>query len=260
MNKLFSLEGRVALVTGAARGLGRPMAYALGCAGAHIILNDIDAEVLADKVAAMKRVGLQVTGLPFDVGDADARAAAISSIVREHGRLDALFNNAGIGNMAPTVELELENWREVINIDLTAPFHLAREAAKPMMAQGSGRIVNTASVAGVHGAAGLAHYVSAKAGLIGLTKAFAVEFGPHGINCNAIAPGYFTTSVPFPTTTPASEKAEAERRARAAERIPLRRFAEPDELGGVAVFLASTASSYVNGHVIPVDGGLTIAL
>ena len=258
---LFSLEDQVVLVTGGARGLGQPMARALAQAGAHVVLNDVDEVVLDAELAAMKAAGLKASGMAFDVIDAQARARAIPAIVSEYGRFDALFNNAGVGNRMPLVDLEMENWQRVIDIDLTACFHLAQEAAKPMIRQGWGRIITTTSIVGVLGQDGLAHYVAAKAGLVGLTKALAVELGPHGINCNAIAPGYFAATKGFPTTPSRSQLPdEAERREKIRERTPLKRFAEPEELGGVAVFLASRASSYVNGHVLTVDGGLTIAL
>ena len=258
---LFSLEDQVVLVTGGARGLGQPMARALAQAGAHVVLNDVDEVALDAELAAMKAAGLKASGMAFDVIDAQARAQVIPSIVSEYGRFDALFNNAGVGNRFPLVDLEMENWQRVIDIDLTACFHLAQEAAKPMIRQGWGRIITTTSIVGVLGQDGLAHYVAAKAGLVGLTKALAVELGPHGINCNAIAPGYFATTKGFPKTPSRSQLPdEAERREKIRERTPLKRFAEPEELGGVAVFLASRASSYVNGHVLTVDGGLTIAL
>ncbi len=258
---LFSLDEHVILLTGGARGLGQPMARALARAGAHIVLNDVDEAALNTEIGAMKSDGLSASGMAFDVVDADAREAAIPAIIAEHGRLDALFNNAGIGNLVPLVDMEMENWQQIIDVDLTAGFHLAREAAKPMIRQGRGRIISTSSIVGLMGRAGLAHYVAAKAGMVGLTKALATELGPHGINCNAIAPGFFTTSVPFPTErSPAEVREEEKRRQDVCDRTPLRRFAEPAELGGVAVFLASQASSYVNGQVIAVDGGLTIAL
>ena len=259
---LFSLEDQVVLVTGGARGLGQPMAHALAKAGAHVVLNDFDEVALDAELAAMKAAGLRASGMAFDVIDAQARAHAIPAIVSEYGRFDALFNNAGVGNRSPLVDLEMENWQRVIDIDLTAGFHLAQEAAKPMIRQGWGRIITTTSIVGLLGQDGLAHYVAAKAGLVGLTKALAVELGPHGINCNAIAPGYFATSKPFAATTPSRSQFpdETERREKIRERTPLKRYAEPEELGGVAVFLASRASSYVNGHVLVVDGGLTIAL
>ena len=256
----FSLQGRVILVTGCARGLGQAMARALARAGAHVVLNDIDEPALDIEVAALGEAGLSASGVVFDVADEAAGIDAVATIVSTHGRLDALFNNAGVGNRTPTVDLALDNWRNVIDVDLTAGFQLAREAVKPMLDGGGGQIINTVSVAGVLGQEGLAHYVAAKSGLIGLTKALAVEFGPHGITCNAIAPGYFTTSVPFPSASAAAEASETERRRRVRERIPLRRFAEPDELGGIAVFLASAASSYITGQVLCVDGGITVAL
>ena len=254
IDDLFSLDGQVVFVTGGAGGLGQVMARATAGAGAHVVINDVDEAALEAELAAMAAAGLKASGMGFDVADEKARAAAVPSIVADHGRLDVLFNNAGIGKSAPALELSLESWQRLIDIDLTACFHLAREAIKPMLEQGSGRIINTSSIMGIQGAAFNADYTAAKAGLAGLTKALAVEFGPHGITCNAIAPGYFATAFSGRTM------ADPERLAWVRERTPLGRLAEPEEMAGVALFLASRASSYVNGHTLVVDGGMSIKL
>jgi gluconate 5-dehydrogenase len=248
---LFSLAGRVALLTGASRGLGFAMAEAMAAVGATVILNARDAAALA--AAAAKIPGAETA--PFDVTDEAAVKRNIAMIEARHGRLDVLVSNAGIQHRRPLGELATADWQRLLDTHLTAAFVLAREAGRGMAARGKGRIIMTASMMGPRIARpGIAPYLAAKAGLDGLTRALAVELGPRGVTCNAIAPGYFATEM----NTALIGDAEFTRMV--ASRTPLGRWAEPREIGGVAVFLASDAASYVNGHTLVVDGGLTVSL
>lgn len=254
MDDPFSLDGQVALVTGSSRGLGRAIAHALARAGAHVVVNGRDAAALGAVAKAIRDDDLAVSAAPFDVRDEIAVKAAIGGIVDDLGRLDILVNNAGITFRKPYPEMETADWQHVFDINLTACFRLAQEAVKPMMARRHGRIINTASITSFIARPGIAAYVAVKHALAGLTKALAVEFAPHGITCNALAPGYFVTDA----TAALASNPEFDAMLR--RRTPLGRWGEPDELGGAAIFLASRAASFVTGHVLTVDGGLTIAL
>jgi gluconate 5-dehydrogenase len=251
---LFRLDGRIALVTGAARGLGAAMAEALASAGAHVVHNDIDEPAVRARCNELAGRGLSVEGVGFDVTDAAAVRDAVRTVTRAHGRLDVLVNNAGIAVYKTAAEHEDEDWARVMDVDLTALHLVAREAAAAMATSPAGRIINIASVLGLCSRPGVASYVVAKHGVVGLTRVLAGELGPRGITCNAIAPGYFETSL--------SESLVADKdfHQMIAERTPLRRWARPEELAGPAVFLASSASSFVTGHVLVVDGGMTSAL
>jgi gluconate 5-dehydrogenase len=249
MSTLFSLKNRVALVTGASRGLGFAMAKALADHGATVLINGRDPATLAD---AAKRCG----GLPlaFDVADGKASRAALEQIANDYGRLDILINNAGIQHRKPLVEWEDQDFERVISVNLSSCFRMARDAARLMLPQKFGRIINTGSVAAILGRPTIHAYVAAKAGLHGLTRSLAAELGRHGITVNALAPGYFATEL---NTALLNDKAFT---SWVEGRTPAGRWAEPHELGGAAVFLASDAASYVNGHVLAVDGGLSVSL
>lgn len=254
MPGMFSLEGRVALITGASRGLGLAMARALAGAGAHAVLNGRHGESLDRRVAELAADGLAASAAPFDVTDEDAVKDAIAGIVERHGRLDILIDNAGINHREKLADHTTEDWRRVLDVNLTASFVIAREAARPMVAQGWGRIVFTASALAHVARPGIPAYVASKSGLTGLTRALAVELGPAGVTCNAIAPGYFLTEF----TAPLSDNSEFDAMVR--QRTPVGRWGNAEELGGAAVFLASDAAAYVNGHVLTVDGGMSAAL
>jgi gluconate 5-dehydrogenase len=246
---MFSLKDRVALVTGASRGLGFAMAKALAENGAKVIVNARDAAALAE---AARKTGAEA--MAFDVTDAAAARGALEDIVRRHGRLDILVNNAGIQHRRPLVEWSDEDFERVIAVNLSSCFRLARDAARLMLPNNYGRIINTGSVAAILGRPTIHAYVAAKAGLHGLTRSMAAELGRHGITVNAIAPGYFATEL---NTALLQDKAFTQW---VESRTPAGRWAKPEELGGAVVFLASDAAAYVNGHVLAVDGGLSVSL
>jgi gluconate 5-dehydrogenase len=253
LQRLFSLEGKVALVTGSTRGLGWAIAQALAGAGAHVVLNSRKPAEAAAKVQELASSGLAASAAAFDVADEAAAVAAVGRIVSARGSLDVLVNNAGVVHRGKFVDVTTEAWREVVDINLTACFVLAREAAPHMVARGAGRIINVGSVMSAVARWGAPAYVSTKHGLAGLTRAVAVEFGHKGVTCNMIAPGFFRTELNR------SQQQNPKVSEQVKTRTPLRRWAEPQELAGAAVFLASDASSYVNGLTLYVDGGLTVA-
>jgi gluconate 5-dehydrogenase len=250
---MFSLDGKVVLVTGSTRGLGWAMARALSEAGATVVLNGRSVAALQRRIRELAEVGGTADMAPFDVTDAEDGPRTIQDVAARHGRLDVLINNAGIILRKAFTELTSDDWNSVLSVNLTACFTLAQAAAAVMTRQGRGSIIMTASIVATATRPGIAAYTAAKGAVSALTRALAVELGPLGIRCNAIAPGYFRTEA-------TEAVAESEFGRSIENRIPLRRWGEPRDLGGIVVFLASDAASYVNGAVFTVDGGLTAAL
>ena len=250
----FSLQGRVALVTGSSRGLGWAIAQALAEAGAHVVLNGRDRNRLSANVTDLNGRGYASSLAAFDVTDGPGVFAAVSAIEAQYGRLDILVNNAGIVARKPVFEMTDADWAAVVDVDLGACFRLSREAARVMVKRSYGRIIMISSVMGTFARPTIASYVASKTGLHGLTRALAVEFGPMGINVNCIAPGF------FPSEANDVVRNNKQFFDRVTERTPLNRWGAPKELGGAAIYFASEASSYCNGQVLTIDGGMVSSM
>jgi 2-deoxy-D-gluconate 3-dehydrogenase len=247
-----ALEGKVAIVTGAGKGLGRAIALALAGAGADVALaarNEADLEAVADEISAMGRRGLPAK---TDVTDRERADALVEKTVRELGRLDILVNNAGIVREGPFLEVTDDDWDAVIDTNLRGTFLCTRAAGRVLTEQGSGKIINIASNLGVLAAARLASYCASKGAVIQLTKALALEWAPFGVQVNAIAPGYFETDMN------AEIRARPEKIGRLLRRIPAGRMGRPEELGPLAVFLASAGSDFMTGETVVIDGGQVV--
>jgi len=252
IKSLFSLDGRVALVTGASRGLGQAMAVALAGAGAHVIVNSRDSTRTAEVAAEIAKDGHSASALAFDVSDPAACEAAVSQIAGRRPRLDILVNNVGIRNRAKIDDLDADAFNRMFASHVTSGFVLSKLAVSLMRRNHYGRIIMITSIGATLARAGDAGYHAAKGALSSLTRALACEFGGDGITCNAIAPGMFATEM----NQQLLSDPEIQKSLR--ERTPLKRWAEPPEIGGAAVFLASPAAAFVSGHVLTVDGGMSI--
>ncbi len=254
MTPMFSLEGRVAFVTGASSGIGWGIAQGLAEAGAHVVLNARNKERLQLRRDELAAAGFGASIADFDVADHAAGEAAIERVVAERGRCDILVNNAGMPLRQPAIETKLADWQRILDVHLTAAFTLSQAAARHMIGRRSGRIINIGSIMGAIARPSVSAYCAAKGALAALTRALAVELGPHGITVNAIAPGFIETEM---TASLVKDKAFYDYGCR---RTPLGRWGIPADIAGPVLFLASGAAAYVNGAVLTVDGGMTIAL
>lgn len=252
MQNYFDLTGKVALVTGASRGLGRAMAVGLANAGADVVITDVLDTT--DAVKEIESLGRKTLGIKVDVSHKKDVEAMVQKTVDVFGRLDILINNAGIYTASPAEGLSEEQWAKLIDINLKGAFLCAQAVGKQMMKQESGSIINIASVAGIVGSSEGVHYSCSKAGLILMTKTLAVEWGKYGIRVNAICPGLFHTDMTKDFTKDEGFMTMIK------NRVPLGRGGQPHELASTAVYLASDASSYTTGHALVVDGGWTAGL
>ena len=250
----FRLDGRLALITGSSAGIGLALARGLGQAGARLVLNGRDAARLAAAQQMLAAEGLTAHARAFDVCDAAAVEAAVASIESEIGAIDILVNNAGMTRRAPFHEMPSADWQSILRTNVDSVFCVGQIVARRMVARGRGRIINTCSVQSELGRPGTAAYAASKGAVKMLTKGMAIDLGPHGINVNGIGPGYFKTDLT------ASLAADASFNAWLINRTPMRRWGDVQELAGAAVFLASDASTFVNGHILYVDGGVTATL
>ena len=253
VQELFSLEGRVAVVTGGSRGLGLEIAYGLGEAGASVVVTARRREWLGPAKDELRAAGIDAEALACDVADLAQVDALAEAVFQRHQQVDVLVNAAGISWGAPAVEMPLDRWRSVLDVNATGTFLCCQAFGRPMLERGAGRIVNVASIAGLIGqdpdmmdAVG---YTASKGAVVALTRDLAVKWARHGVAVNAVAPGFFPTRM---------MKGLIEQGAdRLAASSPMQRIGRPGELKGVVLFLASDASSYVTGQILAVDGGMT---
>ncbi|HEP1289561.1 TPA: gluconate 5-dehydrogenase [Streptococcus pyogenes] len=256
MENMFSLQGKIALITGASYGIGFEIAKAYAQAGATIVFNDIKQELVDKGVAAYRELGIEAHGYVCDVTDEAGIQQMVSQIEDEVGVIDILVNNAGIIRRTPMLEMAAEDFRQVIDIDLNAPFIVSKAVLPSMIAKGHGKIINICSMMSELGRETVSAYAAAKGGLKMLTKNIASEFGEANIQCNGIGPGYIAT----PQTAPLRERqADGSRHPFdqfIISKTPAARWGATEDLAGPAVFLASDASNFVNGHILYVDGGI----
>ena len=245
---MFSLNEKVALVTGASQGIGRTIAVALAAAGARVALAARNEQKVAEAAGQIQSTGGEALSIKMDVAEPDQIKAGFQQVLAKFGRLDILVNNAAITRDGLALRMKLEDWDAVLRTNLTAAHLCTQQALGVMMKQRWGRIINITSIVAETGNAGQANYVSAKAGLIGLTRAIATEMASRNITVNAVAPGFITT----PMTDPLPEKVKEEMKTR----IPLGRFGTENDVAAAIVFLASEEASYITGHVLDVNGGM----
>ena len=253
---MFRLDGKIALVTGASYGIGFAIAKGLAEAGATIVFNDIKQELVDKGLAAYEEIGIKAHGYVCDVTDENAVADLIAKIEKEVGVVDILVNNAGIIKRIPMHEMSADEFRQVIDVDLNAPFIMSKAVIPAMIKKGGGKIINICSMMSELGRETVSAYAAAKGGLKMLTKNIASEYGEFNIQCNGIGPGYIATpqTAPLREVQPDGSKHPFDSFILA--KTPAARWGDPEDLAGPAVFLASSASDFVNGHILYVDGGI----
>ncbi|MDE2606322.1 MAG: glucose 1-dehydrogenase [Burkholderiales bacterium] len=251
---LFDLTGRTALITGSSKGIGFALAAGLAAAGARVVLNARDAGRLEQARAALAASGHDVRAVAFDVTDPQAVEAGVAEVEASVGPIDILVNNAGMQHRAPFAEFPVDAWRRLSATNIDSVFLVGRSVAQRMIPRGRGKIINICSVQSELGRPGIAPYAATKGAVKMLTKGMAIDLGRHGIQVNGLGPGYFKTELTQALV------ADAAFTDWLAKRTPAGRWGEVDELAGAAVFLASDASSFVNGHILYVDGGITASL
>ena len=252
MEKMFEIPNKVAIITGASRGLGKAMAIGLAKAGANIVATDVLDT--SGTVKEIEKIGRETIGLKVDVSKKQDVEKMVQQTIEKFGKIDILVNNAGILRMGNAENIKQEDWEKVIQVNLTGQFLCAQAVGKQMIKQKSGKIINIASIAGLGGYAQSAPYSASKAGIILMTKTLAVEWGQHNIQVNAICPGVFATDM----TDDFLKDKQFMNMIKA--KVPLGRYAAPDELVGTVIYLASRASDYMTGHALVIDGGWTAGL
>lgn len=250
----FSLVGKVALVTGASRGLGYAMARALAEAGAHVVLNSRDQAALDAKVALLQADQLSAQAIAADASQESEVVSLVKTVVAQHGKLDIVIANAGIQHRAPIIDFATEDYLRVVQINQHGPWFLAREAARVMVPRKQGRIIFTGSISAILGRAPISAYVASKGALHALTRTLAADLGRHGITVNSIAPGYILTEMNTALANDAAFDAMVK------SGTPVGRWGAPEDIGNSAVYLASAAGAFVNGHILTVDGGFSTTM
>jgi gluconate 5-dehydrogenase len=252
--KKFDLTGRIALVTGSSAGIGLALARGLSQAGATVVLNGRGAAKMEEAAAALRASGATVHARAFDVTSSEATRAAIDAIERDIGAIDILVNNAGMQRRGPLENFEEDAWHELMRTNVDSVFHVSKAVVKHMIPRGRGKIINVCSVQSELGRPGIAPYTASKGAVKMLTKGMAIDWGPHGLQVNGLGPGYFKTELTQALV------ANPEFTQWLVNRTPSRRWGDVEDLAGAAVFLASEASNFVNGHILYVDGGVTATL
>ncbi|WP_417260015.1 SDR family oxidoreductase [Celeribacter sp.] len=252
--QLFDLTGKRALITGSSMGIGYALAKGLAEAGAHLVLNARNTERLEEAAKRLRDEGFNVDTLAFDVTDAEAAVAAVDGYEQAHGPIDILINNAGMQHRAALEEFPAEAFDTLMRTNVNSVFYVSKAVARHMIERGEGRIINIASVQSALARPSIAPYTASKGAVTNLTKGMATDWAKHGLNCNAIAPGYFDTPLN------AALVADADFSAWLEKRTPAGRWGRVEELVGAAIFLSSAASTFVNGHTLFVDGGITASL
>ncbi|CAM2138901.1 3-oxoacyl-ACP reductase FabG [Paraburkholderia tropica] len=244
------LKGKVAIVTGAGQGIGAATARKFAREGAVVAICDLNADAVAQVESACREAGAQANGYVLDVANRDAVGAMVADVIARHGRIDVLVNNAGITRDARLQKMTLQQFDDVIDVNLRAVFNATQIVADIMVEQGAGVVLNASSVVGIYGNYGQTNYAASKFGVIGFTKTWSRELGPKGVRVNAVAPGFVDTPILSTVPDAVLDKMRSQ--------VPLGRLAQPEEIANVYAFLASDEASYINGAVLEVSGGMTL--